>query len=407
MNRTIWDSYQTLLGDEVISPIFQLAKRLDGAKIVHVNATRSGGGVAEILMKMVPLMQALNFNTKWETIEGNADFFTCTKTFHNLFQGKGTDLPSKTLLRNFEEVNKQNSLRLGALIEEADFVMIHDPQPLAMMPHLKKGKAKWIWRCHIDTSHAPKAIWNYLRPFIELFDASVYSLPDFSPKLNHPMFIIPPGTDPFSEKNVALSPNEIHALLSPFGIDFNRPTVLQVSRFDRFKDPLGVIQAYKIAKEHTPDLQLILVGGAAADDPEGAAVFNEVQEAKGTDPDIYLLNLPSDSHRIINALQTAANIVIQKSVKEGFGLTVTEALWKSKPVIAGNTGGIRIQVIDRHTGLLVDTPEGAASAIGLLLENPELGKAFGQTGRQHVQENFLMTRELRDYLAMMTLLKKN
>jgi trehalose synthase len=279
--------------------------------------------------------------------------------------------------------------------------MIHDPQPLAMMPHLKKGKAKWIWRCHIDTTTAPKAIWDYLLPFINLFDGSVYSLPDYSPKLSHPMFIIAPSINPSSEKNCDIPEKEIQDILTKYKIDSQRPILIQVSRFDHFKDPIGVINAYKIAKKYAPTLQLILVGGGATDDPEGTAVLKEVEEVSLDEPDIFVLNIAADAHRTINALQRAATIVIQKSIKEGFGLTVTEALFKAKPVIAGNTGGIRIQVIDRHTGLLVNTPEGAAMAIGLLLENTKLAQTLGQTGQKHVIENFLMDRELREYLSMM------
>lgn len=405
MNEAIWEPYRTLLGAETIEQLVQIASLLKGAKIVHVNSTRVGGGVAEILNKMVPLMQGLGLDTHWEVVEGNKEFFECTKMLHNLFQGKGYALPSSALLRNFEAVNAKNSEKLAPLLQEADFVMIHDPQPLPLISHFPKRKGKWIWRCHIDTSSTPRFLWKYLRKFINLFDASVFSLEGVNQLLPHPIYIIPPSIDPFSEKNIDLDEQEVAAVLKQFNIDPKRRIALQISRFDIFKDPVGVIQAYKLAKKYNPDLQLILAGGGATDDPEGEAVLREVQEAAQGDPDIHVIDLPP-APRVINALQRGADIVLQKSIKEGFGLTVTEALWKMKPVIGGNAGGIRIQIFNHYTGLLANTPEGAANCLRFLLQDMEKGRDFGVAGKRLVKENFLITRHLREYLTMMATLAK-
>lgn len=404
MNDTIWEPYKVLLGSEVVDQLFQIANLLKGAKIVHVNSTHVGGGVAEILNKMVPLMKGLGLDTHWEVIEGDQEFFECTKSFHNLLQGRGNALCSPALIKRYEETNSVNAVRLSPILQEADFVMIHDPQPLAMIKHFPKRKGKWIWRCHIDTASAPRVIWRYLRPFIDQYNASVFSMENSNQAFPHPIYVIPPSIDPLSEKNIDLDPEEIESVLKKFNIDKNRPIALQVSRFDRFKDPAGVIQAYWLAKKHNPDLQLVLAGGMAGDDPEGAEVLKEIEELAKSDKDIFILNLRSDSHRIINALQRGATIVLQKSIKEGFGLTVTEALWKMKPVIGSDTGGIRIQVINHLTGLLVHTPEGAANCLRYLLQSPDLGKELGVAGKRLVKENFLITRHLREYLTMMATL---
>lgn len=401
MSELIWEPYKTLLGAETIETLFMLAKSLKGAKIVHVNSTHYGGGVAEILHKMVPLMNGLGLNARWEAIEGNELFFECTKTFHNLFQGQKSSFPDSSLLRNYELENERNAAKLAPILQEADFVFIHDPQPLSMIKYLPERKGKWIWRCHIETSCAPQKLWQYLRTFINLFDASVFSLDNFNQALPHPIYLIPPSIDPLSEKNIELSQNEVIEKLKEFKIDPDRKFIAQISRFDRFKDPVGVIWAFQWAKKYHPGLQLVLAGGSAADDPESMAVLNEIQALAKNDPDIFVLNLPPTSHRIINALQRGAEIILQKSIKEGFGLTVAEALWKMKPVIAGNTGGIRLQVLDQITGVLVNTPEGAARQIRSLLQMPEKGREWGLAGKRLVKENFLITRHLRDYLTLM------
>ena len=364
-------SYAGIVGADVIDQLHQLAAPLRGMKVVHVNSTRVGGGVAEILAKLVPLMNELGLDTHWEVITGNAEFYQCTKSFHNALQGNAVEIP-ESLLRNFEEVNRQNAEQLRPALEDADVVFIHDPQPAPLLSMMPERRGRWIWRCHIDASRPHRAVWKYLRAFLGSYDASIWSLPDFAQSLPHPQYIVPPSIDPLSEKNVDLPAEEIADVRARFDLDPDRPLLTQVSRFDRFKDPVGVIRAYRLSKRFAPGLQLVLAGGGATDDPEGEAVLNEVYDAANGDPDIKILLLPSDAHRTINALQRASDIVMQKSTREGFGLTVTEGLWKGKPVIGGNTGGIRLQVINHHTGFLVSTPEGAALRTRYLLHHRDI-----------------------------------
>jgi trehalose synthase len=403
MSSKLIQEYQAVVGEAVINQIYQVAKTLKNLRIVHVNSTPQGGGVAEILEKLVPLSQAIGLDASWEVIKGDSDFFQCTKTFHNALQGKRSVVP-EAFLRKYEEINAANAEVLRPILEEADIVFIHDQQPAALINHFPKRKGKWIWRCHVDASHPDRHVWRYLRDSIIKYDASIFSLDDFAQKLPHPIYLIPPSIDPLSDKNIELSEEEVMMVYPRFNIDPSRTMILQVSRFDRFKDPLGVIQAYKLAKKFKSDLQLVLAGGGAPDDPEGDIILQEVQNAAAGDPDIHVLFLPPDAHRTINALQRAADIVLQKSTKEGFGLTVTEALWKRRPVIGGNVGGIRLQVVNYHTGFLVNTPEGAANRIRYLLQYPEKRNFIGETGRQFVKENFLITRHLLEYLTLMVTL---
>jgi len=393
-------SYTDVVGSDVISQLQQLAEQLQGKKVVHVNSTRVGGGVAEILAKLVPLMQDLGIETSWEVITGEDEFYQCTKGFHNGLQGNVVNLPRR-LLENFESTNVQNAEKLRPQLEDADIVIIHDPQPAPLIELCPKRRGKWVWRCHIDVSRPYRPIWQYLRNFVSQYDASIFSLANFAQPLPHPQYLIPPSIDPLSDKNVDLPKKEIKKVYSQFGLDPDSPMVVQVSRFDRFKDPVGVIQAFKLATKYHPSLQLVLAGGTATDDPEGAMVLEEVKAAAGDDKNIKILSLPGDAHRTINALQRASDIVIQKSVKEGFGLTVTEGLWKGKPVIGGNTGGIRLQVINHHTGFLVDSPEGAAMRIRYLLRRQERLEEIGAKAKEFVRENFLLTRHLREYLTLM------
>jgi trehalose synthase len=394
--------YAPIVGDRVIGHLRQLASVLEGLKIVHVNSTRSGGGVAEILDRFIPLQEELGMNVRWEIIEGDPEFYQCTKAFHNALQGNHVEIP-ETLIRAYEEANTRTADILGPILEDADFVFIHDPQPAPLLQLCPNRRGKWIWRCHIDVSRPYRPAWKYIRKFVEGYDASIFSLPDFAQMLPHPQYIIPPSIDPLSEKNIELEEDEVQAVYDRFNLDRSRPLILQVSRFDRFKDPLGVIRAYRLAKTFVP-LQLVLAGGGASDDPEGVAVLKEVQEAAADDPDIHVLDLPPDAHRTINALQRAADVVLQKSLKEGFGLVVTEALWKGKPVIGGDVGGIRLQVINHHTGFLVGTPEGAALRIRYLLHHRQRLGEMGRKARALVQENFLLTRHLREYLTLMVAL---
>ncbi len=393
------EAYAKAAGEDTISHLRQLSSTLNGMKVVHVNSTREGGGVAEILCRLIPLQQELGFDSRWEVITGDKEFYQCTKGFHNALQGNPVIVPER-LLKEFEKTNRENAERMRDALEDADAVFIHDPQPAPLIKYFPNRKGKWIWRCHIDASQPYRPVWNYLRKFVAQYDTSVFSLAEFSQSLPHPQYIIPPSIDPLSEKNMDLPEDEVNRVAETFGLDRSRPLIVQISRFDRFKDPIGVIRAYRLAKKFAPGLQLVLAGGGATDDPEGGAVLGEAQEAAGGDDDAHVLLLPADAHRTINALQRAADIVVQKSIREGFGLTVTEGLWKGKPVIGGNTGGIRIQVIDHHTGFLVSTPEGAALRIRHLLLNREKREEMGRKAREYVRQNYLLTRQLREHLTL-------
>lgn len=393
------DAYAEAAGPEVIDHLRQLAEPMRGMKVVHVNSTRVGGGVAEILDKLIPLSCDLGLDTHWEVITGEPDFYQCTKGMHNALQGSSVGL-TESLLQVYESTNAINAERLRDTLEEADIVFIHDPQPAPLIEHCPNRRGKWVWRCHIDASHPNRQVWKYLRQYASQYDAAVFSLPDFAQALPLPEYIIPPSIDPLSDKNVELPAEEIEAIYRRFDLDPMRPLVVQVSRYDRFKDPVGVVNAYRLAKRHLPSLQLVLAGGSATDDPEGEIVLAEVRTAAGDDPDCHVLLLPPDSHRAINALQRAADIVMQKSTKEGFGLTVTEAMWKGKPVIGGDTGGIRLQVIDHHTGFRVNTPEGAALRLRYLYRKPEKIAEMGAKASDFVRDNFLLTRQLREYLTL-------
>lgn len=392
--------YAEVAGRDVIDHLHQLAQPLRGLRVVHVNSTRQGGGVAEILAKLVPLLAELGLEASWEVVTGGEDFYACTKRFHNGLQGQRVELPA-ALLEGFERTNEENAERLRPLLQDADFVFIHDPQPAPLLRAFPQRRGKWIWRCHIDVSHPFRPVWKYLQDFVAGYDASIFSLADFAQPLPHPQYLIPPSIDPLSEKNCELDDAEVEAVRERFGLDPARPFALQVSRFDRFKDPVGVIHAARLARRTVPGLQLVLAGGEATDDPEGAQVLAEVREASASDPDTQVLMLPADAHRTINALQRAADVVLQKSLREGFGLTVTEALWKGKPVIGGNTGGIRLQVVNYHTGFLVDSPEGAALRLRYLLHDPARRLEMGEKGRAFVRDHFLLTRHLVEYLALM------
>jgi trehalose synthase len=396
--------YKDVVGDLPIIKLHQLAAHLKGATVVHVNSTREGGGVAEILNWLVPMMNELGLDASWEVIEGNEPYFNTTKAFHNGLQGKITPV-SKSMISAYESTVAANADRLRPRLEKADFVFIHDPQPAVLYDLCPNKKGKWIWRCHIDVSHPYRKVWQYLKQKVAGYDASIFSMSEFAQSLPHPEFLIAPSIDPLSEKNCDLPETEIQEVLDEFGISGDLPILTQISRFDRFKDPIGVIEAFQIVREWI-DAELILAGGGATDDPEGVAVLEEVKDASNGDDHIHILFLPSNAHRKINALQRASTIVIQKSLQEGFGLTVTEALWKGKPVIGGNVGGIRRQVHNYYTGFLVDTPEGAALRIRYLLRRPARIKAMGETAQQFVRDNFLLLRHLREYLTLMLGLKQ-
>jgi trehalose synthase len=378
---TLLDAYCPIIGEEHVDHLRQLAAPLAGMKIVHINSTKVGGGVAEILSALVPLERELGLDVSWEVVTGLGPFYECTKRFHNALQGNAVAIP-ETMLKTFEDT-------------------IHDPQPLPLLRQTPDRRGKWVWRCHIDVSRPHRPVWRYLRNYVAEYDASIFSLAAFSQPLPHPSYLIAPGIDPLSDKNRDLDPDEVKSVYERFRLDPTRPLVLQVSRFDRFKDPVGVIRAYQIAKNFVPTVQLVLAGGGATDDPEGEAVLAEVRSAAPTDPDVHILLLPPDAHLTINALQRAADIVVQKSIREGFGLTVAEGLWKGKPVIGGDTGGIRLQVVNHHTGFLVSSPEGAALRIRYLLHYRDRMQDMGLKAKEYVRENFLLTRLLREHLTLM------
>jgi trehalose synthase len=344
-------------------------------------------------------MQDLGIEARWETVLGDAEFFAITKSLHNALQGQSTGITARQM-DHYRAVNRENAAKLREVLEDADFVFIHDPQPAGLLESFPVRRGRWIWRCHIDVSRPHRPAWKFVRELVKGYDASIFSLAAFAQPLPHPQYLIPPSIDPLSDKNRSLEPAEVDSVTAGLGLDPAKPFLLQVSRFDRFKDPVGVIHAYRIVKRHA-DVQLVLAGSAATDDPEGETVLEEVRRESDGDPDIHVLLLAPDAHREINALQRRADVVLQKSLREGFGLTVTEALWKGRPVIGGETGGIRLQVVNGHTGFRVSTPEGAASRARYLLARPAVSAALGEKAHRFVRENFLLTRHLREYLTLM------
>jgi trehalose synthase len=404
MDRSL-TAYEDIVGVPVIEQLRQIGDRLRGVRVVHVNSTMEGGGVAEILRWMVPLMQDLGLDAHWKVIKGRNDFFSITKSIHNGLQGNSVVLTKKDW-DTYVEVNMQNLGTLKEVLEEAEIVVIHDPQPAPLLQLCPHRRGKWIWRIHVDVNRPFRPVWKTLRTFGEKYDASIFSIPQFAQFLPHPQFIIAPSIDPLSEKNMDLDQEEIEKVREEFKLDPERPIIVQISRFDRFKDPVGVIQAYRLVRKVIP-VQLILAGGGATDDPEGHAFLEEVMEAVEGDPDIHVLSLPPDAHKTINALQRLADVVIQKSTREGFGLTVTEGLWKGKPVIGGDVGGIKLQVVNHYTGFLVNTPEGAAHRIRFLFHHRERMEEMGKMAKEYVRQNFLLTRLLRDYLLLILCLIRN
>jgi len=393
------EDYRDVTPAGAVDFLYRLSERVKGMSMVNVNSTKYGGGVAEILHRLIPMLNEVGVQARWEVIQGADEFYACTKAFHNALQGAEQVITQK-MLDAYLETNRENAKRLPL---DAEVMLIHDPQPAALIDYRTAGK--WIWRCHIDASQPIRRVWNFLRQYVVKYDAAVFSLPRFAQRLPIPQFLIYPSIDPLSEKNRDLTEAEVDAHLGRLKIPRDKPILLQVSRFDRFKDPVGVISAYRIVKKHN-DCRLVLAGGGAADDPEGKAVLAEVQAAAGEDPDIHVLELPPDAHLAINALQRAATIVLQKSTKEGFGLTVAEAMWKGKPVIGGAAGGITAQIIYDVTGYTVNSVEGAAFRIRHLLNNPDVREKMGQDAKEYVRQNFLITRHLRDYLSLLAHLSR-
>jgi trehalose synthase len=389
--------YEDLIGKEELEELKIIAQKIKDKKVLHVNSTNKGGGVAEILSRLIPLMNSLDIKTDWKIIKGNYEFFKFTKKLHNLLHlNTHEDIESdeikiylKTIYENINEINT----------EDYDVIFIHDPQVLGLIIK-KQEKQKWIWRCHIDTSTPNIKAWSLIELFINSYDAAVFHMPEFVYKgIKIPTYVIPPSIDPLHPKNIPLNQEFIIKTLNRFSIDPEKPILLQVSRFDRLKDPIGVYNAYKLIKNKY-DCQLVLLGSFASDDPEGEEVYKEIINQTGDDKNVFILNLPPDSHLEVNAFQRAATIVFQKSIKEGFGLVVAEAMFKQQPVIGGNTGGIKKQIIDGINGYLVDTYQGAAFRARQLLADKSLREEMGQNAFNFVKHNFLITRHLKDYLTL-------
>jgi trehalose synthase len=395
LTRIPLDDYAGLLSAGAIEELRALAKPLRGRSIEMINSTAIGGGVAEILNRLVPLAEELDLHFKWDVMTGGEDFFDVTKSFHNALHGA----PYRASPRDFEIFLAYTERNRATLPLDSEFVVIHDPQPAALIDARKPGSNHWVWRCHIDLSRPNRAVWDFLEKFISRYDGAMFSSPEFSRQLPIPQYLFYPAIDPLSEKNQDLEPEFIAQVLARFRIDPMRPILTQISRFDRLKDPVGVIRAYRIVKRYF-DCQLVLAGGSASDDPEGAIVLKEVLREADNDPDIRAIELPAWAPLEVNALQRASTIVIQKSLREGFGLTVSEALWKKKPVVASAAGGIPIQIIHKHTGLLAHSVEGTAYQIRFLLSHPEIAAKLGEHGHQHVKENFLITQKLKRYLTL-------
>jgi len=417
---TTLKDYEKVVGTEVIDELFRLGGRLSHKKVVHVNETKVWGGVAEILNKLVPFLNETGIEAKWELIEGGEDFWFATKSFHNALHGANVPITSK-MFDDYLRTNQENAKLLD--LDDADFVVVHDPQPAALIQHFPNRRGKWIWRCHIDVSTPQPRVWEFLRPFISQYDAAVFHIDGFAKKdLFIRQFIIPPSIDPLSDKNRDISELESDLTLQKYGISLEKPIISQIGRFDRLKDPEGVVKVYqqlrkpgavldvhrlfqgadvidatRLSKEQI-DCQLILAGGVT--DPDSEEIYQRLRKLAEGDKNVHLLNLPAFSDLDINALQRSSNVVLQKSLKEGFALTVTEALWKARPVIGGNTGGIPLQVIDGVNGFLVNSIEQCVERVRFLLKNPRKAEDMGKAGKEHVRRNFIITRHVRDHLLM-------
>jgi len=400
MAVSLLQQYEEIVGPEVTQELRVVADHVGKRRMQNINSTPVGGGVAELLARMVPLLRELGVDTTWDVIKGDQTFFSVTKNFHNALHGKAIEL-TEHMLQSYRETTEMN---LREMNFTGDVIWIHDPQPAGLIAAKKEIGRRWVWRCHIDVSSPDARVWNFLQPFVDQYDAAIFSMPAFAQQLSIPQFMVTPSIDPLSDKNRELDENQVDRVAEKFHLDRKRPILTQISRFDRLKDPVGVIAAYRLVKARR-DCQLVLAGGGASDDPEGFEVLQEVRAAAADDPDIHILLLPDGSDLDINGLVRASTVVFQKSLREGFGLTVTEALWKRKPVIGGDVGGIRLQVLDGVTGYLVHSPEGAALRTLQLLADPELRRRMGDNGYQHVKQNFLLTRDVKDHLLVMAALE--
>lgn len=391
--------YHSIISRELMAEIRELAAAVQGVRVCHVNATSFGGGVAEIMYSLVPLMNDVGLKADWKVMFGREEFFNVTKAMHNALQGDERGI-TEDERRIFERYNVLNA---GGLDGDYDVMIIHDPQPAGIRQHSPLSEsAKWVWRCHIDLSTPNPDVLEFLRPMIAAHDMTVFHMAQYVPSGDIPEpVIMPPAIDPLAPKNMALSAEDSAYIVNQFGLDSERPLILQVSRFDPWKDPLGVIDAYRVVKRRYPGIQLALVGSMATDDPEGWDFYNRTVDYADGDPDIYILsNLNNVGGVEVNAFQTHAAVVLQKSIREGFGLTVTEGLWKARPTIGGNVGGIPLQIVDGQTGWLVNSPDECADRILRVLDDPEEARAMARRGKQHVRHDFLTPRYLRDWLGV-------
>lgn len=406
-----FEDYRSIIGDQEADEIQRLAERFRGARILHINATAFGGGVAEILNSLVPLSRDLGMSVEWQIIQGADEFYQVTKALHNSLQGM--EIPWTRAM--WEVWEKYNLLNADLFDGEYDYVVVHDPQPAGLLHYLRQSgrdtsKTRWVWRCHIDSTDAQREAWEYLTPYVQEYDAAIFTLQQFVPQgLSGPdIWVIPPAIDPLSAKNVPISEQAVDEVLVRFHIDPTRPLIVQAARLDAWKDPLGVLETYLQVKRQVPDVQLAMPSAIADDDPEGWHYYEQVMQRAGDDPDVHIL--PNILHGIgdleVNAFQTGSRVVLQKSTREGFGLAVTEALWKERPVVGGNVGGIPLQVMDGETGYLVSSPTECAERIVSLLQNPERTAQMGRRAKEHVRENFLVTRLLKDYLQVFKSLSK-
>ncbi len=396
------EAYRPIVGDETVDGLLARARGLAGARVLHVNSTAYGGGVAEILYTLVPLMSSLGLEAEWRIIEADADFFEVTKFFHNALQGM--EIPTtRQMTEKYLRTVEENARRFEG---DYDFVVVHDPQPCAMLSLLEemgRRRGRWVWRCHIDTTVAQEDAWEFLRPYIDRYDAAVFTKDDYikTPLRVGRLAFIPPSIDPLSPKNQPPSEAAVDEIVGSYGVDRGRPIILQVSRFDPWKDPLGAVDAYRLVKEEYPGVQLVFLASMASDDPEGWHYYEKTNDYKGDDPDVHLLsNLQGVGNLGVGAFQAAASVVLQKSLREGFGLTVTEAMWKGKPVVAGRVGGILLQIDDGVDGFLVDGCRECAARVCELLGNPDRRRRVGEQAHRKVLERFLTTRHVGDYLDL-------
>jgi len=399
-HKTLAD-YTHLVGRSLCEEIRSLAEGLEGLKVLHLSATAFGGGVSELLYSVVPLMRDVGIDAHWQVVIGREEFFNATKRLHNALQGNPLDL-SPTEWRVWEEYNEMNAEMLQG---GWDVIVVHDPQPAAVRRHVADKARNWVWRCHIDLSAPHPPTIDRLVPLIAEYEAFLFHMPSYVPAAldgsGNAVHIVPPAIDPLSPKNMALSSEDAAFVCDQFGVDVDRPLMCQISRFDPWKDPIGVIDAYRIVHEELPEVQLALVGAMAADDPEGWQYFNSTLEHAQGDPDIKILNNLNNVGAIeVNAFQSQADVVIQKSTREGFGLTVSEALWKGRPSIGGDVGGIPLQIEDGTSGYLVSSPEECADRALRILRDPGLGKHLGRTGKEYVRTHFLTPRLVRDWLEI-------